>query len=120
MAERLSKDSLFVPGRPRFLSSVLDFIISDTESQDVMEKLDKAAIQYPVRAISVAGGVSANSRFRSAVLDYGQLNDIEVLIPSFEYCTDNAGMIAIVGYFKYLKKDFCTLDAEPLVRGYQL
>ena len=86
----------------------------------LIDKLDKAATQYQVQAISIAGGVSANSRFRSAVLDYGQLNDIEVLIPSFEYCTDNAGMIAIVGYFKYLKKDFCTLDAEPLVRGYQL
>jgi N6-L-threonylcarbamoyladenine synthase len=86
----------------------------------LIDKLDKAAILYPVEAISIAGGVSANSRFRSAVFDYGKLNNIEVLIPSFEYCTDNAGMIAIVGYFKYLKKDFCTLDAEPLVRGYQL
>ena len=86
----------------------------------LIDKLDKAATQYPVQAISIAGGVSANSRFRSAVLDYGQQNNIEVLIPSLEYCTDNAGMIAIVGYFKYLKKDFCTLDVEPLVRGYQL
>ncbi len=86
----------------------------------LIDKLDKAATQYPVQAISIAGGVSANSKFRSAVLDYGHRHNIDVVIPSFEYCTDNAGMIAIVGYFKYLKKDFCTLDVEPLVRGYQL
>jgi N6-L-threonylcarbamoyladenine synthase len=108
---------------PNFITENLPNLCASIQKSIIdilMDKLDKAAHQYPVQSISIAGGVSANSRFRNSVLDYGQKNNLEVLIPSFEYCTDNAGMIAIVGYFKYMKKDFCTLDVEPLVRGYHL
>jgi len=86
----------------------------------LMDKLHKAVDDFQINQITVAGGVSANSKFRNAVLDYGRKKNLSVHIPSFEYCTDNAAMIAMVGYFKYLREDFSSLDAEPLVRSYRM
>ena len=83
-------------------------------------KLDKAVKAYQVKQIAIAGGVSANSKFRETILDYGIKNQLNVQIPSMEYCTDNAGMIAMVAYLKYQNGDFTTQDVEPLVRGYQI
>jgi N6-L-threonylcarbamoyladenine synthase len=86
----------------------------------LMDKLEKAVKDFNVKQITIAGGVSANSKFRKSVLEYGELKNIDVHIPSFQYCTDNAGMIAIVAFYKFLKKDFTSFDVEPLVRGYQI
>ena len=85
-----------------------------------MDKLDKAVKRFSIKQITIAGGVSANSKFRNSVLEYGESQDLDVHIPSFQYCTDNAGMIAMVAFYKFLKKDFTTFDVEPLVRGYQI
>lgn len=86
----------------------------------LMDKLHQAVENFSINQITIAGGVSANSKFRSAALEYGLKKNIEVHIPSFQYCTDNAGMIAMVAHYKFLINDFATLDVEPLVRGYQL
>jgi N6-L-threonylcarbamoyladenine synthase len=86
----------------------------------LLDKLNQAAEEFSIKQIAIAGGVSANSKFRSAVQIYGKKMKIEVQIPSFQYCTDNAGMIALVGHYKFLKNEFATLEAEPLVKGYQL
>lgn len=86
----------------------------------LMDKLHQAVESFSIKQITIAGGVSANSKFRSATQEYGLKKNIEVHIPSFQYCTDNAGMIAMVAHYKFLINDFATLDVEPLVRGYHL
>jgi N6-L-threonylcarbamoyladenine synthase len=86
----------------------------------LMDKFEKAIVEFKVNQIAIAGGVSANSRFRQSTLDLAAKYKIKANIPSFQYCTDNAGMIAIAAYFKYQKQDFSTQDVEPLVRGYSL
>jgi len=69
-----------------------------------------------IKQITIAGGVSANSGLRNELEQLGKKHQWQTYIPKFEYCTDNAAMIAITGYYKYLKQDFCGLDATPLAR----
>ncbi len=82
----------------------------------LLNKLKKAAAQYGIRNIAIAGGVSANSGLRSGLQTLADQLDWKVYIPAFEYCTDNAAMIAIAGYHKYLKGDFVGQDVAPLSR----
>lgn len=82
----------------------------------LLQKLDQAIHQYPVQDLAIAGGVSANSRLRT---DFQALCDhrgIQAHIPDFQYCTDNAGMIAIAAHFKYLAGEFCPPTALPFTR----
>jgi N6-L-threonylcarbamoyladenine synthase len=69
-----------------------------------------------IKQITIAGGVSANSGLRSELELLGKKNQWQTYIPKFEYCTDNAAMIAITGYYKFLKQEFCGLEATPLAR----
>ena len=82
----------------------------------LMKKLIKAANQYNIKQLAIAGGVSANSGLRQAMLDAGKKYKWKVFIPKFEYSTDNAAMIAVAAYYKFLKKDFAGLDASPYAR----
>ena len=76
----------------------------------LLEKLQKAIEQTKITQIAVAGGVSANSYLRKELQHLADKNKYHIHIPKFEYCTDNAAMIGIAGYFKYLKKDFSKQD----------
>lgn len=96
---------------PDICASVQDRIVSI-----LLNKLKKAAEQTGVRDIAMAGGVSANSGLRNALHALGEKRKWNVFIPKFEYCTDNAAMIAIAGYYKFLAKDFATQSVEPLAR----
>jgi len=69
-----------------------------------------------ITQIAIAGGVSANSGLRSELEILGKKHQWHTYIPKFEYCTDNAAMIAITGYYKFLKQEFCSLDITPLAR----
>lgn len=82
----------------------------------LLNKLKKAAKQYNCSEIAIAGGVSANSGLRKALLDARESMGWNVYIPAFEYCTDNAAMIAIAGYHKYLAGDFVEQDVSPMAR----
>ncbi|PRD57308.1 tRNA (adenosine(37)-N6)-threonylcarbamoyltransferase complex transferase subunit TsaD [Sphingobacterium gobiense] len=82
----------------------------------LLNKLKKATKQTGVRDIAIAGGVSANSGLRQGLLAMGKQHHWNVFIPKFEYCTDNAAMIAIAGYHKYLRKEFVGQDIAPLAR----
>ncbi|PZX17264.1 N6-L-threonylcarbamoyladenine synthase [Breznakibacter xylanolyticus] len=82
----------------------------------LMEKLVLASRQTGVRTIALAGGVSANSGLRNAIQSAASREKWEVFIPKFAYTTDNAAMIAVSAYFKYLKGDFCGQDAAPFAR----
>src|SRR5690606_4363338 len=82
----------------------------------LLNKLKKAAEIYGIKDVAIAGGVSANSGLRNELQALAAKQGWNVFIPQFEYCTDNAGMIAIAGYYKYLKKDFVGQDIAPLAR----
>jgi len=82
----------------------------------LMKKLILAAKELNISEIALAGGVSANSALRQAFVDVGKKYNWNVFIPPFAYTTDNAAMIAMAGYFKYLKNDFCALTEVPFAR----
>jgi N6-L-threonylcarbamoyladenine synthase len=82
----------------------------------LLSKLKKAAKQYNCKEIAIAGGVSANSGLRNALMEAKETMGWNVYIPAFQYCTDNAGMIAIAGYHKFLAKDFVGQDISPMAR----
>ena len=83
----------------------------------LLHKLEKAAEQTGIKNICIAGGVSANSGLRFAFEELGKKNSWKTFIPKFEYCTDNAAMIAIAGYYKYLEKDFSALNIKSSARA---
>ncbi|NJN27977.1 MAG: tRNA (adenosine(37)-N6)-threonylcarbamoyltransferase complex transferase subunit TsaD [Cyclobacteriaceae bacterium] len=82
----------------------------------LMGKLKKAAKKYGIGHIAISGGVSANSELRKRIAEEGLRNNWFTYVPAFEYCTDNAGMIAMAAHFKYLARDFVSLDAFPMPR----
>ena len=82
----------------------------------LMDKLKLAVKQTGINRIAVAGGVSANSGLRSVLLDNAAKYGWKTFIPEFKFTTDNAAMIAITGYYKYLNKDFASQDIAPLAR----
>ena len=82
-----------------------------------MNKLRKAAAELKINHIGIAGGVSANSALRQALKDEGEKSGWQVYIPEFQYCTDNAAMIGITAYYKYLKAQFADLSISPTARA---
>lgn len=82
----------------------------------LLTKLLKAAKQTGIQTIALAGGVSVNSGLRKQLLHFSEKNNWKVFIPKFEYCTDNAAMIAITGYYKFLNQEFGAQHHAPLAR----
>lgn len=82
----------------------------------LLDKLDKAVKITGVKTVAIGGGVSANSGVRAAVADYCASHNLTAFIPERAFTTDNAAMVAIAGYFKYLEGDFCAMDAAPYAR----
>jgi N6-L-threonylcarbamoyladenine synthase len=82
----------------------------------LLKKLEKAVHQTGIKSVALAGGVSANRGLRSALLKKQNESGWQVHIPNFEYCTDNAGMIALYGYYKFLKGEFSPADIAPVAR----
>lgn len=104
---------------PAFLQDNMADVCASVQSRIVsilLNKLKKAAKLTGVKDIAIAGGVSANSGLRESLLAMGARYRWNVFIPKFEYCTDNAAMIAIAGYQKFLQKDFVGQDITPLAR----
>jgi N6-L-threonylcarbamoyladenine synthase len=85
--------------------------------QILLKKLKKAVVQTGVKQVCLAGGVSANSGLRTGLQAMGVKHGWKTYIPDFEFCTDNAGMIAITAYYKYLAQDFAGLDLQPSARA---
>ena len=82
----------------------------------LINKLKRAAKDLKITEIAVAGGVSANSGLRNALIDMGKRHRWQVHIPPFAYTTDNAAMVAQAGYFKYLKQEFCPMNVAPYAK----
>ena len=104
---------------PDFIHKNLNDICASVEKRIatiLLNKLERAAKEYGITAIALAGGVSANTGLRQGLVALCQKNGWESFIPKMEYCTDNAAMIAIAGYFKFLKGDFAQQNIAPLAR----
>lgn len=102
-----------------FIAENLADICASVQSRIVsilLNKLQQAANETGVKQIAIAGGVSANSGLRAALEQVGTEKGWEVFIPKFEYCTDNAAMIAMTAYYKYQKEDFVGQNIAPLAR----
>lgn len=82
----------------------------------LLDKLDLAVRRTGVRTVAIGGGVSANSGVRAAVADYCSRHGLKAFIPERAFTTDNAAMVAIAGYFKYLDGEFCAYDSVPFAR----
>ena len=104
---------------PAFVDRELDHICASIQHiiiETLMKKLILAANDLNIKEIAIAGGVSANSGLRNAIIYYGKKYNWNTYIPKFEYCTDNAAMIAITAHYKYLKKEFVDQSVSPLSR----
>ncbi len=105
---------------PAFIEDNLADICASIQARIIsilLNKLKKAAIQTGIKDICIAGGVSANSGLRKALTAMGQQNGWRTFIPPFQYCTDNAGMIAMTAYYKYTAGEFADLSVGPTARA---
>jgi N6-L-threonylcarbamoyladenine synthase len=108
---------------PEFIRESLNDICASIQHTIVtilLKKLRKAARQTGIRELAIAGGVSANSGLRDAFLAMGEKEGWKTYIPAFQFCTDNAGMIGVTAYYKYLSGEFCGQDAAPYARQLQI
>ncbi|MBO5026323.1 MAG: tRNA (adenosine(37)-N6)-threonylcarbamoyltransferase complex transferase subunit TsaD [Bacteroidaceae bacterium] len=108
----MKDDPDFIEHHKEDLAASLEHTIVDI----LMKKLRLAVKDTGIRQVAVAGGVSANNGLRNAFRDYAQRYGWKIFIPKFSYTTDNAAMIGITGYFKYLDGDFCSIDKPAFAR----
>lgn len=108
----LQEDPDFIEHHKEDLAASLEKTIVDI----LMNKLRRAAKDLSIKHVAVAGGVSANTGLRESFREHARRYGWTIYIPKFSYTTDNAAMIAITGYFKYLDKEFCPMDAPAYSR----
>ncbi len=112
LRDRIKADPDFVENnKPDICASIQKSIIDI-----LMDKLVQASQQTGIHHIAIAGGVSANSGLRNRLVTEGQARGWQTYIPEFKYSTDNAAMIAITGYYKYLRNDFAQYSDTPFAR----
>ena len=112
LRDAVAADPNFIEANKADLAASLQATIIDI----LLDKLDKAVRQTGVRTVAIGGGVSANSGVRSAVADYCAARGLKAFIPERAFTTDNAAMVAIAGYYKYLDGQFCPYDSVPFAR----
>lgn len=108
----MKDDPDFIEHHQEDLAASLEFTIVDI----LMKKLRMAVKQTKITHVAVAGGVSANNGLRNAFREHAEKYGWTIYIPKFSYTTDNAAMIGITGYFKFLDKDFCSIDKPAFSR----
>ena len=107
LREWIKDDPEFIEHHKEDIAASLEHTIVDI----LMKKLRLAVKQTGIKHVAVAGGVSANNGLRNAFKDHAKRYHWYIYIPKFSYTTDNAAMIAITGYYKYMDKEFCPIDA---------
>ncbi len=112
LRDEIKKNSDFIEQNKADLAASLQRTIIDI----LMDKLDKAVRQTGVTTVAIGGGVSANSGVRDAVADYCKRRGLTAFIPERVFTTDNAAMVAIAAYYKYLDRQFCRYDEVPYAR----
>ena len=113
LRDKLKEDADFIEQNKCNLSASIQFTIIKV----LMKKLKIAAEKYHINQIAIAGGVSANSGLRESMAQMKEELGWEVFIPPFEFTTDNAAMIALTGYFKFIENKFTDQKATPYARG---
>lgn len=108
----IKDDPNFIENNKNDLAASLEATVVDI----LMDKLRKAAKKHNIKEIAIAGGVSANNGLRNSFREHAQKYGWNIYIPKFSYTTDNAAMIAITGYFKYLDNDFCSISLPAYSR----
>jgi len=106
---------------PDFIKNNLEDICASFQHTVVnvlVDTLYKAASDLGITSIGIAGGVSANSGLRKRLIELAMDHNYKIHIPKFEYCTDNAAMIGITGYYKYLKRDFASQDIAAVAKAH--
>ena len=112
LRDRLKEDPEFIEKHKADLCAS----IQKTIVGFLMKKTERAAIDRRVRQVAIAGGVSANSLLRSELQRICDKHHWQAFIPPFKFCTDNAAMVGIAGYFKYLKGEFADISLPPYTR----
>lgn len=112
LRDNIKVDPDFIEKNKADLAASLQATIIDI----LLSKLKKAVEMTGVHTVAIGGGVSANSGVRNAVAEYCNKNGLTAFIPERAFTTDNAAMVAIAGYFKFLDKQFCKYDAAPYAR----
>lgn len=107
------KDPDFKNNNINDICASVQHIIIDT----LLQKMEKAAKETGCTHLGIAGGVSANSALRDSFAKMCDKNGWKSYIPAFQYCTDNAAMIGITGYYKYMNNDFSSMEVSPSARG---
>ena len=112
LRDNLKLNPNFIEDNKADLAASLQKTIIDT----LMDKFDKAIKATGIKTVAISGGVSANSGVRNAVQQYCDRRHIKAFIPKRSFTTDNAAMIAVAGYFKYLNGETCDITAPPFAR----
>jgi len=112
LRDRIKEDPDFIEKNKADLCASLQHVIVSI----LIGKLTKASLQTGISEIGIAGGVSANSGLRNGMTDEAEKRNWNLFIPEFRYTTDNAAMIGITGYYKYLRGEFSSHDVTPLAR----
>jgi N6-L-threonylcarbamoyladenine synthase len=112
LRDRIKEDPDFIEKNKADLCASLQHVIVSI----LIGKLTKASLQTGISEIGIAGGVSANSGLRNGMKDEAEKRNWNLFIPEFKYTTDNAAMIGITGYYKYLRGEFSGQDVTPLAR----
>ncbi len=110
LRDRLAEDPAFIEKNRNDICASLQLHLITM----LMQKLKRAASETGIKQIAIAGGVAANSGLRSVICEAAEKYRWEVFIPDFQYCTDNAAMIAIAAHYKFLQGKFTTLDVAPM------
>ena len=113
LRDKLKTDPEFIENHKNDLCASIQKVIISV----LMKKLRKASEHYGIKHIAIAGGVSANSGLRNTLIQMKDDLGWNIYIPDFSYCTDNAAMVAVTGYFKYEKGEFANLAAAPYARS---
>ncbi len=112
LRDEVAKNPDFIEQNKADLAASLQKTIIDI----LMDKFAQAVKETGIKTIAIGGGVSANSGFRNRVQEYADNHGLKAFIPKRAFTTDNAAMVAVAGHFKYLNKDFCSLDLPPYAR----
>ncbi len=114
LQKRRTLDVHFIENNRNDICASIRYTIIKT----LLQTLERAADDLNIQEIGIAGGVSANSLLRDELTKLGIKKQWKTHIPAFEYCTDNAGMIGILGHYQYLSGDFANINAKPFARGH--
>ena len=114
LRDKMKEDHLFIENNKADICASIQYTIVAI----LMKKLEKAVKKTGIKQVAIAGGVSANSGIRTALQEKNASENWKIFIPDFQFCTDNAAMIAVTGFFKFRKQEFSNQKSSPYSRSH--